>query len=57
MKIRIKSKGFPTVHLGFLEAGKEYDVSSSFAKSCVEKMKSAEYVSKPKRTIKKTVKK
>jgi hypothetical protein len=56
MKIKIKDKSFPTTSYGFLESGKEYDVSDSFAKYCVEKMKSAEYVA-VKNTRKKVVKK
>lgn len=54
MKIKIKNRGFPTTHYGYLEAGKEYVVSDAFAKYCVEKMKAADYV---KATKKKAIKK
>lgn len=48
-KIKILDKGFPTTDFGFLEAGKEYPVSSHFADYCVLKMKSAVYCKAPKK--------
>ncbi len=57
MKIKIKSKGFPTFDLGYMEAEKEYEVTKSFAVFCVEKMKSADYVEAQKKQVRRTSRK
>lgn len=56
MKIKIKNRGFPTTHYGYLEAGKEYEVSDAFGKYCVENMQAADHIKVTrKRVIKKRV--